>query len=91
MAKKTHRDVEFTVLGPKGREQYFKSLDKAAVAVFYGALQDGTWRNLNVLVHSEAGARWWGGDDAVERYRSDPDASVFEQLGVKVDPRGMIA
>lgn len=92
MAKKdSHPDVEFMVLGNQGREMFFKRFDEAAAFAFIGALQDGVWRNLSVLIHSEAGARWWGGADAVEQYRSDPDASVFKQLAVKVDDRGMIA
>lgn len=90
-ASKTHKDVEFVVLGHGGKEQHFKRFDEAAAFAFIQALQDGTWRNLSVLIWSEAGARWWGGDDAVEQYREDPDASVFQQLAVKVDDRGMIA
>lgn len=38
---------------------------------------------LDILVHSEAGARWVGGDDAVKRYREDPDASVFERYQIR--------
>jgi hypothetical protein len=91
MAKRhTHPDVEFMVLDGGGRERYFKDFDEAAAFVIRGAIQDGTWRNLSVLVHSEDGARWYGGADGAELYRSDPDASVFEQMAVKVDSRGMM-
>jgi hypothetical protein len=89
--KNSHPDVEFLVLGPSGKDKYFKSLDEAAAFIFREAMQGGMWTNLSVLVHSEAGARWWQGDDGVERYRSDPDASVFDQLHVKVQSGGMVA
>lgn len=92
MAKKTqHKDVEFVVLGANGKEVYYRSFDEAAAAVVASALTHGTWTNLSVLVHSEAGARWWNGEAGVEAYRSDPDASVFDQLVVKVNSGGMIA
>jgi len=91
VAKKSHPDVEFHVLDDQGQDRYFRTFDEAALVVFYGALRDDRWRNLQVLVRSEAGAKWWGGEDAVERFRSDPDASIFEQLKVKVNSEGMIA
>jgi len=46
--------------------------------------------NLDVLVWNEEGAEWYGGDDAVERYREDPEASVFERFEIKVNPVGMV-
>ena len=92
MAKRaTHPDVEFKVLGDGGRERYFDDFDEAAAFVVRMSLSHGVWSNLSVLVNSEAGARWYGGADAVKLYRSNPEARVFEQLNVKVQPGGMIA
>lgn len=91
MAKaKSHKDVEYHAVGPGGKDAYFKTFDEAAAFVAAAALSDGNWHDLSVLIHSEAGARWWGGDHAVESYRSDPDASVFEQFKMKVQSAGMI-
>jgi hypothetical protein len=47
--------------------------------------------NLDVLIQREAGAQWFGGDDAVEQYRDDPDASVFRRLEIKVNDMGRVA
>lgn len=44
------------------------------------AASNGEASSVDVLVWTEAGARWYGGDDAIERYREDPEASVFERI-----------
>lgn len=87
MAKKeTHPDVEFTVLETGGRTKHFKVLDEAAASVFRGALENGTWQNLVVHITSEDGARWWGGQDAVDLYLSNSYDKVSHILRVKVTP-----
>lgn len=88
--KKSHTDVEFEVIDRDGKAVYLKTLDEAALYAFYDALQSGKHTGIYVLIHSEAGARWYGGDSAVEQYRSDPEASVFEKLNVRVASEGMI-
>lgn len=95
--KKTHKDVEYMVergidAGPGQRAsdaRYFKSGEEALAAAAMTAMSTGE-STLGVLVHSEAGARFHGGDDAVERYREDPDASVFEQFEFRVNAVGMV-
>lgn len=98
MAKKTHKDVEYMVergidRGPGKRAtdaQYFKSPDEALAVAAMTAMSVGE-STLSVLVHSEAGARFHGGDDAVESYREDPEASVHEQFQFKCNAVGRIA
>lgn len=91
MAKKSHPDVEFQVLDRTGKEVYLKTLDEAALHAFYDSLSTGKWTGIYVIVRSEAGARWYGGDAAIEQYRSDPEASVFEKLNLNVRSEGTIA
>lgn len=91
MAKKrTHKDVEFHCLGTGGKDMYFDNFDEAAAFALGDAMQSGVWKNFDVLIHSESGARWWGGDDAVEQYREDPDASVFQRMRIKAELEGMV-
>lgn len=92
MAKKkdSHEAVRFQVLGPGGEAETFHSLDKAAAFVFREALHGGKWSNLSVLVLTEAGARWWAGEQGAELYRANPNAQVFDQIAIKVQPQGMI-
>ena len=46
--------------------------------------------NLDVVTWSRAAARAWGGDDAVEQYDEDPEASIFERIVVQADSWGRI-
>lgn len=88
--RKTHKDVEFAVDDASGHQRTFKRFDEAAgFAVSLAA--SGRTVNLDVLVWSAAGARWLGGDDGVEQYRKDPEASVHERLVITVDSQGRIA
>lgn len=92
MAKRnSHPDVEFHALGPSGRDTYFKTFDEAAAFVVQQSLRGGGWSNLNVLIHSESGARWYGGEDGLDQYRSDPNASVFERIIIKANPEGTVS
>lgn len=91
MAKKTHKHVEFAV----GREntteeRVFRTFNEAAAHAVARAASDGYRYAIDVLIMSEAGARWYGGDWGVEQYREDPEASVFERLFVKVDYIGRV-
>jgi hypothetical protein len=82
---RTHKDVEYAVEDASGQERVFKSFDEAAgFALSIGASRGHA--ALDVLVWSRAGARWYGGDDAVERYDEDPEASVFERFEIRVNP-----
>lgn len=88
--KKTHKDVEFEVVGPGGQVLSFRDFDGAAAFVVGSSLSQGVWSSIYLIVRSEAGARWWGGESAAEQYRSDPEASVFEKINVKAQSEGMI-
>lgn len=86
--KKTHKDVEFMV--ERGKDvDYFKRFDDAAAAAVHQAVARGE-SAIDVLVWSRSGARWLGGDDAVEQYDEDPEASVFERIELKANMVGRI-
>jgi hypothetical protein len=67
----------------------FKNFNSAKVRALDLALS-GSTVYLDVVVWSEGAARAWGGDDAVEQYREDPEASVFERFEVKVNAMGRV-
>jgi len=87
---KIHPDVEFAVDDAGGDERIFKTWDEAAGLAVSVALSDGRPANLDVLIWSEDGAAAWGGDDAVEQYNEDPEASVFERFEIKVNVVGRV-
>jgi len=87
---KTHKDVEYAVEDGSGQERIFKSFDEAAGFALGMAVSRGE-SDLDVLVFSKAGARFYGGDDAVEQYEEDPEASVFERFEIRVNAVGRIA
>ncbi len=62
--------------------------DAASWAVIY-AMAHGK-ANIDSYVYSRAGARWLAGDDGVEQYDDDPEASVFERIEVKANVLGRI-
>jgi len=74
MATRAHKDVEFAVDDASGNERVFKTTDEAAGFAVSLALSDGRPHNIDVLVWSAAGAKWYGGDDAVTQYEEDPEA-----------------
>lgn len=89
--KKMHKDLEFAVNDASGRQRTFKKFDEACGFAVSLAASDGGEHNIDVLAYSEAAARFWGGDDAVEVYREDPEASVHERIVVRADAKGRIA
>lgn len=91
MAKKTHKDVEYAVArDDRHEEEIFKNPTEALAAAAQIAMMTGA-SVLDVLIFSEAGARFHGGDDAVERFREDPEASVFERFTFKANAVGRVA
>lgn len=89
---KTHKDVVYEVhTGGSAYSKAYEKFDDAAVNALGLAIHTGGSAIIDVIVHSVSGARWFGGDDAVERYKSDPEASVFERIKVIADSMGMIA
>ena len=85
------KDVEFAVDDASGHQRIFKSFDKAAGFAVSLAAGDGREHDVDVLVGSKAGARAFAGDDGVEQYLEDPDASVFERIIVQAEARGRVA
>lgn len=85
-----HPDVDFAVDDASGREHVFKTFDEAAGFALSMAAS-GVEANLDILIHSEEGAEWYGGDDAVEQYNEDPEASIFERLEITVNNVGRIS
>lgn len=81
--------VEYHV--DRGSSDTFVSGDfKAAVVV---AMTEAIARGestLDVVICSEAGALAFGGDDAADRYREDPEASVFERYEIRVNNAGRV-
>jgi len=45
---------------------------------------------IDVILFSEAEARYWGGEDAVEQYHEDPDASVHQRIRVRAEDLGHV-
>lgn len=80
-----HNDVEYAV-----DDNYYPSFEEASTAAMLKAVSCGE-AIVDVLVYSEEGARHFGGEDAVERYQEDPEASVFERLEIKVNNVGRVA
>lgn len=84
-----HNDVEFAVDDAGGQEKVFKTFEEAAAFAMAVAMSTGD-TVLDVLIWSEAGARAYGGDDAVEQYNEDPEASVFERYEISVNAAGRV-
>lgn len=88
----THKDVEYAVDDASGRQRIFKSSNEAAGFAISLAMSRGQPVNLDVLVYSPAGARWYrGSSDGVAEYNEDPDASVFDRIVVTADSQGRVS
>ena len=88
----THKDVEYMVDDASGRPRYFKSSNEAAGFAISIAMSRGQDVNIDVLVHSPAGARWYrGSSDGVDEYNEDPEASVFDRIVVRAESQGRIS
>lgn len=87
--EKTHPDVEYAVDDASGAERTFHDFDEAAGFALSVAVSRGE-TDLDVLIWSEKGAKFYGGDDAVEQYNEDPEASVFERFEIRVNAVGRI-
>lgn len=86
-----HKDLEFEVEDGSGNRRLFNIFNAAAGFALSMSVSRGSPVNVDVLCWSEAGARAWGGDDAVEEYREDPTASVFERIVVRAESQGRVA
>ena len=88
----THKDVEYMVNDASDRPRYFKSSNEASGFAVSLAMSRGQDVNIDVLVHSPAGARWYrGSSDGVDEYNEDPEASVFDRIVVRAESVGRIS
>ncbi len=95
--RKSHKDVEFAVgsteapTGPIHGAFYERTFggaaERAVILARHGVRGKAT---IDVIVSSVAGARWWGGPEAAQRYRAEPEASVFERIIVRADSKGSV-
>jgi hypothetical protein len=88
--RRNHPAVTFAVDGRDGHYQTFRTFEDAAVFAVGLAISNGARVFIDVLVYTPAGARWWAGDDAVERWHDDPDASAFERIEIRANSLGRI-
>lgn len=89
MAGKKHKDVEYSVQDGSDKERIFKTFDEAASFALSMAISRGE-ADLDVLIYSTWGAKFYGGDDAVQQYKEDPEASVFERFNITVNNAGRV-
>lgn len=104
MRRRQCKDVEYMVhgwwtqpgakIGRTGRvgadgNAYFRNQNDALLTAVDRAL-NGDPTKVDVLIHSERGARCYAGESGVEAYREDPEASAFDSWEVKVTPRGRV-
>lgn len=91
---RSHKDLEFMVKAPwKGgpHESYYKRFADAMMqAAALSISRGGEPVYVDVLTWSQSAARAWGGDDAVEVYQFDPEASVHERIVVTAESHGRI-
>lgn len=88
-APKSHPDVEYAIDTAEG-QKIFKRYNEAALAAVDQAMFRGE-STLDILIYSEKGAKFLFGDEGIERYREDPDASVFERYEIKVNNVGRVS
>lgn len=88
MSVKRHRDIVFEVTRGDHIESFSKFPDAAEHAFVLAVA--GHKVTLDVIVSSRAAARVWGGDDAVEQYDEDPEASIFERYELTVNCQGRV-
>ena len=88
---KRHKDVEYHIdLRGNGGTKIFKTYDEAAGFAVQAASSHGEKVNLDIVVWSEAGAKSVMGNEGVEMYREDPEASVFLRIEVKANNTGRV-
>ena len=89
--KKTHKDLDFAVDDASNNQRVFKKFDDACGLAVALAASDGAEHNVDVLAWSVTAARIWGGDEAVDSYREDPEASVLERIAIRAESKGRVA
>ena len=89
---KTHKDVEFHVepVGLNIEPVIVQTWNEAAGLAVSAAASRGVDYSIDTGIYSHAGANWYAGDEGVEQYDEDPDASVFDRIVISVDWEGRI-
>lgn len=87
---KSHPQVEFHVQPYQSKTKVFRTWNEAAGFAVEMAFSKGT-TTIDVVIFTEAGARWWMGEDGVEQYREDPEASVFNRYTVEASDWGRVS
>ena len=87
---KSHKDVEFHVPDTTGHTKVFKTWAEAVV-FDVGVSLSGRGTEVDVVVYSKAGARWFEGEYGVEQYNEDPEATVYKRVRITADDLGRIA
>lgn len=87
---RSHKDVEFHIFEVGSDDNIQRRWDKACEAALSHAYRTGQ-ATIDVVILSEDGARFWGGDNAADHWLEDPDNSVFERLEIKLNNCGRIA
>lgn len=72
------------------QDKVFTDVAEGAAYAVVMSIRHGQPVNLDIVVYNEEDAQRYGGDDAVEKYREDPDASVFERFTVKAESVGRV-
>jgi hypothetical protein len=85
-----HKGVEYYVDQPDGETFITKDADQAAGMAIAIAMSGRPDVTIDVIVLSVAGARAYGGDDAVKQYREDPETSVFDRIIVRAESQGRV-
>ena len=88
MRGEAHPEVEY-VVEAEHAERAYGTFDEALIYAFSVAMSAGKAR-IDVLVYGEEGADAFGGSEAVEEYREDPDTSVFRRFEVDVRDLGRV-
>ena len=85
-----HKDVEYAVESYDGREKIFRSFQDACSHAVTMSVSHGKYVNIDILVWSKQGARSLYGDEGVEQYLEDPEASVFERIVIQAESVGRV-
>lgn len=89
---KSHKDVEYAVDDYQGNEKIFKTSSEAAMfALDKSISRGGEAVNVDVLVYSAEGAKWYRGSiDGETEYEEDPEASVFDRIVIRAEAIGRV-
>lgn len=85
----THKDVEFHVSGPGIPDEILKNPKTALMRAAEIAIARGS-SQLDVVIWSRHGAKWFEGEDGASRYDEDPDASVYDRIQFRANDMGRV-